>query len=189
MTSRGKPSVGRVRIEPLSYEAHASEYLAGVRRSRRLHSRWVTPPLTEQELQDYVKAREGPIAYGYAIRTYAGELAGIMNLNGIVRGLFQNAYLGYYAFAPHSSRGYMGEALAKVLLLAFGPHRLHRVEANIQPDNQASLALVQRAGFRREGYSKRYLKIGGRWRDHERWAITVEEWQTRPRFGRGSRFR
>jgi len=177
MTTPGRPSARQVQIEALSFEAHAQEYLAAVRRSRRLHAGWVTPPLTEAELRDYVKAREGPVAYGYAIRTREGPLAGIINLNGIVRGLFQNAYLGYYAFAPHASRGYMGEALAHVLRLAFEQHRLHRVEANIQPENRASLALVKRAGFRREGYSPRYLKIGGRWRDHERWAITVEEWR------------
>mgnify|MGYP006778483145 FL=1 len=126
-----------------------------------------------------LKARQGPIAYGYAIRSPDGALAGVINLNGIVRGLFQNAYLGYYAFAPHTNRGYMGEALAQVLRVAFVRHKLHRVEANIQPDNLASLALVKRAGFRLEGYSPRYLKIGGRWRDHERWAITVEEWRAR----------
>ena len=179
MSTQGKPSAGRVRIEPLSFEAHAQEYLDAVRRSRRLHTPWVAPPRNERELRDYVRARVGPVAYGYAVRTRQGELAGVINLNGIMRGLFQTAFLGYYAFAPHASRGYMGEALAQVLRLAFGQHRLHRVEANIQPDNQASLALVERAGFRREGYSPRYLKIAGRWRDHERWAITAEEWRAR----------
>ena len=160
------PGKSGVRIEPLSFEAHAPEFLAAARRSRRLHARWVAPPADEAELLEYVKARQGPIAYGYAIRSPDGALAGVINLNGIVRGLFQNAYLGYYAFAPHTNRGYMGEALAQVLRVAFVRHKLHRVEANIQPDNLASLALVKRAGFRLEGYSPRYLKIGGRWRDH-----------------------
>jgi len=69
----------------------------------------------------------------------------------------------------------MREALVAVLRLAFGPLRLHRVEANIQPRNRASIDLVRSLGFRREGYSRRYLKIGGRWRDHERWALLVED--------------
>ena len=75
----------------------------------------------------------------------------------------------------------MTEALALTLRIAFGRLRLHRVEANIQPGNRASIALVRRAGFRREGLSPRYLKIGGRWRDHERWALTVEDWRRRRR--------
>jgi ribosomal-protein-alanine N-acetyltransferase len=54
---------------------------------------------------------------------------------------------------------------------------LHRLEANIQPGNRASLRLVRRLGFKREGYSRRYLKIRGRWCDHERWAILAEEWR------------
>ena len=92
-----------------------------------------------------------------------------------MRGPFQSAYLGYYGFAPFEGQGYMTEAMRLVLRHAFGAMRLHRVEANIQPGNAASIALVRRCGFHLEGFSPRYLKVSGRWRDHERWAILGED--------------
>jgi ribosomal-protein-alanine N-acetyltransferase len=167
---------GRVRIEALGME-HAQEFVAAVRRSRQLHGRWVSPPNNETDYRSYVQARLGPVAYGYLVRTEGGQVAGTINLNGVIRGLFQSAFLGYYAFAPYAQRGYMTEALARVVRLAFQQHRLHRLEANIQPDNAPSIALVKSVGFRLEGFSPRYLKIAGRWRDHERWALTLEDWR------------
>ncbi|MEY4579269.1 MAG: hypothetical protein RL701_3972 [Pseudomonadota bacterium] len=168
-------SLERVQVEPLSYE-HVHEFLAAVRRSRRLHGRWVAPPDSELSFRAYVEARQGPLSYGYVVRV-KGQLAGTINLNGVMRGLLQSAFLGYYGFAPHEQRGYMSEALNHVVKIAFQRHRLHRLEANIQPDNVRSIALIKRTGFRLEGYSPRYLKIAGRWRDHERWALTLEDWR------------
>ena len=104
-------------------------------------------------------------------------LLGILNINEIVRGVFRSAYLGYWIGHQHARQGLMAEALGLALDHAFGPLGLHRLEANIQPENEPSRALVRRAGFVQEGYSERYLKIGGQWRDHERWAITVERWR------------
>jgi ribosomal-protein-alanine N-acetyltransferase len=71
----------------------------------------------------------------------------------------------------------MTGALQLALRHAFRTLKLHRVEANIEPGNEASIALVRRAGFTREGFSQRYLKLGGRWRDHERWALLREDWR------------
>lgn len=103
---------------------------------------------------------------------------GCVHLNEIVYGALQSAYLAYFVFEPYQGRGLMSWMLARVVDLAFGEHSLHRVEANIQPGNQASKALVERLGFRLEGFSPRYLKIGGRWCDHARYALTVEEWSS-----------
>ena len=101
-------------------------------------------------------------------------LAPTRGVSEIVRGNFRSAYLGYYAFAPHQDQGLMTEGLRLVIADAFGRLRLHRLEANVQPGNKASRRLVRRLGFRREGYSPRYLKIRGRWRDHERWALLAD---------------
>ena len=109
----------------------------------------------------------------------AGHTRGARRVSEIVRGSFLSGYLGYYAFMPHHHRGYMTLGLQAVVRKAFHELRLHRLEANIQPENVASRQLVRRLGFRKEGLSLRYLKIGGRWRDHERWALTVEDWSTR----------
>jgi ribosomal-protein-alanine N-acetyltransferase len=104
----------------------------------------------------------------------------VINLNDIIRGSFQSASLGYYAFVPFARQGLMREGLQLMLEYAFQGLQLHRVEANIQPENTASIALVKQCGFTKEGFSKRYLKIGGDWRDHERWAFVVEDWEETP---------
>lgn len=103
-----------------------------------------------------------------------GEIVGVINLNNVVRGYFQNAAAGYYAFAPHAGKGLMREGMLLVLKHAFRKLKLHRVEANIQPDNLRSIALVKSCGFVREGFSRRLVKVCGRWRDHELWAIRAE---------------
>jgi ribosomal-protein-alanine N-acetyltransferase len=155
------------------------EFLDAVVRSRKLHRHWAAPPATVVALRESLKQLRGVQHLGYWICTEDGELAGVININEIVRGVFCSGYLGYYAFVPHNGRGYMKRGLSAVLADAFLRHRLHRLEANIQPDNEASRQLVQRFGFRLEGFSPRYLKLAGRWRDHERWAITVEDWKAR----------
>jgi ribosomal-protein-alanine N-acetyltransferase len=154
---------------------HEEAFLAAVLRSRRLHKPWVTAPSSSAEYRVYLKGCKGPRADKHFVCDAGGEICGVMNLSEIVRGSFQSAYLGYYALHPHAGKGLMSEGLEILLVRVFGELGLHRVEANIQPGNAPSLALVARAGFRHEGISPRYLKIGGRWRDHERWAITIED--------------
>lgn len=107
-----------------------------------------------------------------------GAIAGSFSLSQIFRGGFQNAFLGFAAGAPYAGQGYMREGIELTLRHVFATLQLHRVEANVQPANERSLRLVERCGFRFEGFSPNYLKIGGRWRDHRRYALTIEDWGT-----------
>jgi len=105
-----------------------------------------------------------------------GALLGAINISQIARGAFRSGYLDYWIGADFARQGYMTEALALALRYAFRRLKLHRLEANIQPENTHSIKLVKRLEFLREGYSRRYLRIRGEWRDHERWAVLAEDW-------------
>src|SRR5215216_853151 len=158
----------------------SAEFVALNRASRRLHRGLVSPPVEPEQFEAFLKrCRCEDSACFLVCRVEDGRVVGSMNLTQIVRGNFRSAYLGYYTGEPYAGRGYMTEAIRLLLRHAFETLKLHRVEANIQPGNHASLALVKRAGFVKEGYSRRYLKICGRWRDHERWAIIAEDWKAR----------
>ena len=158
--------------------ADRDEFLAMVRESRELHRPWAYPPERPDQFDELVaRSQRDDVVTLLACRADDGCIAGVFTISQIVRGAFQSAFLGYYGSARCSRRGYMRSGLQLVLDYAFGELRLHRVEANIQPGNTPSLSLARGAGFRLEGFSPRYLLIGGRWRDHERWAITAEEWR------------
>jgi [ribosomal protein S5]-alanine N-acetyltransferase len=153
------------------------EFLRAVRRSRVLHRGWVSPPATSKRYREYLDRERSETHLVFLVWVKRPRcLAGVVNVSEIVRGSFQSAYLGYYVFLPYAGRGLMREGIAKVIRHVFHRMRLHRLEANIQPDNRPSKALVRSLGFRREGFSPRYLKIAGRWRDHERWALLAEDW-------------
>ena len=161
----------QVLIRPVA-EGDMRDFLASVRASRRLHHPWVAPPDTPVKFRAYLERMQPPANFAFLVCRKADDApVGVINVSNIVRGLFQSGYLGYYAFAGHAGQGYMKAGLDAVVRRAFKVLKLHRLEANVQPGNVASIALVRACGFQREGYSPRYLKIGGRWRDHERWAI------------------
>jgi ribosomal-protein-alanine N-acetyltransferase len=171
----------RVHLEAPSRKREA-EFLERVRASQKLHRPWLQAPSTAEQFRDLLIRARGERHCSFFICTNeTSELAGVINLNEIVRGLFQSAYLGYYAFEPFSGVGYMSEGLVLVVEQAFGSLGLHRLEANVQPGNRRSIRLVSRLGFQLEGLSPRYLKIAGRWRDHERWAILADNWPARGR--------
>ena len=142
----------------------------------------MAPPLDAGEFRAWLGVdAQDDVDINLACRADDGAIAGVFTLSQIFYRAFCNAYLGYYALAPHAGQGLMTEGMALLLRRAFTTLRLHRVEANIQPGNEPSIALARRSGFRLEGFSPRYLKINGRWRDHEWWAITVEDWRAQPR--------
>jgi [ribosomal protein S5]-alanine N-acetyltransferase len=169
------PSGARVHLRVLA-RADRDEFLALARDSRELHRPWTYPPERADQFDDlFARSRRDDFVCLVACVNDSNEIAGVFTVSQIVRGAFQSAYLGYYAHARHSRQGLMREAMEQVLDHSFGPLALHRLEANIQPGNQPSIALARGAGFRLEGFSPRYLLIGGQWRDHERYAITVDE--------------
>jgi ribosomal-protein-alanine N-acetyltransferase len=168
--SRAPVSATTVRIRPLA-AGDGPAFVAAARRSRSLHRPWVHPPLDAGAFARHLARFGPPTDFGFVVvRPHSGELVGAIHLTNVVHGALRSGYLGYYAFAGHERRGYMRQGLQAVIRHAFRVLRLHRVEANIQPGNAPSIALARACGLQREGCSPRYLKIGGRWRDHERWA-------------------
>jgi len=168
----GDPS--RVRLRPLT-AADQDEFLGLAAASTDLHHPWISLPATPQEFRAYLGRFDHVTAEGLLVcLRETGAIVGVIHINNIIRGRFQNGSLSYAAFAPGAGQGYMSEGLGLVLRHAFGRLRLHRLDAQIQPGNEASLRLVRRLGFRSEGYSPQLLFIDGAWRDHERWAITSD---------------
>ncbi|MFF8841498.1 GNAT family N-acetyltransferase [Streptomyces sp. NPDC015127] len=165
----------RIVLRPLTY-ADGDEFTARARESIGHHRPWLFPPLTADAYAAYAgRLIEDPAKAGFLVcERGTGAIAGFININNIVEGAFLSGALGYGAFAHSAGHGLMGEALRLLIGHAFGTLGLHRLEANIQPGNTASLGLVRSAGFRLEGYSPDFLHIDGAWRDHERWAITRE---------------
>jgi ribosomal-protein-alanine N-acetyltransferase len=161
------------------------EFLDAVHRSESLHRPWVFAPQTHDHYVEYLERVRSGRAIPFLVRVVAGgHLAGVINVSDPVMGVFCSAYLGFYAFAGFEGQGYMTEGVALVLDHAFDQLGFHRLEANVQPGNTRSAALVTRLGFRKEGFSPRYLFIGGDWRDHDRYAILSDEWRDRRKIAR-----
>jgi len=161
-------------------EKDQDEYLELNRRSASFNRGLASPPTSPEQFAAFLeRCRVDTTAWFFICRRTDEAILGSISLSQISRGLFQSAYLGYQIGAEFAGQGYMTEAVALMLRYAFVDLKLHRLEANIQPGNAPSIALVKRAGFVKEGFSRRYLKICGRWRDHERWAILAEDWRAR----------
>ncbi len=146
--------------------------------SRKFYKGLIDTPDTTEKFAAYVARNESEVNECFVIcRKTDGKIVGAVNLSQIFRKAFQNAYLGYSLGVNDTGKGYMSEAVELILRFAFYDLKLHRIEANVQPENLPSIAVLMRCGFTREGFSRKYLKIAGRWRDHERFAIIREDWK------------
>ena len=154
-----------------------AEFTSLMRESQGFHRPWASAPTDSARFSAYIEDSSGPDFAAFLVcRLSDHAIIGFFNVSQIARGSLQSAYLGYAAGEKFAHQGYMSEGIQLVLEVAFSELNLHRLEANIQPGNQASISLASGAGFQREGFSPRYLKIGGRWRDHERWALLADDW-------------
>jgi ribosomal-protein-alanine N-acetyltransferase len=166
----GPEHAGAVR----AYGVRASEYQA-TWDPIRPRDYWELPVVAERLRGQLADARCGSaLCLFLSLKSEPDQVIGAANLRNIIRGALLSAHVGY-ALAPEAvGNGYMTEALARVVQIAFREMGLHRVEANVMPRNARSLAVVERVGFEREGFSRHYLRINGRWEDHVRLALLNE---------------
>lgn len=149
------------------------EFLALTTRDAEHHKGWVVNPQTEQEFDNYLARYDGVNAYGFVLTAASDDgIVGYVNLNNVLRGPYQSAKLGFAVFGMFTRLGIATVCLQKIARYAFEDLDLHRLEADIRPQNQNSRKIVKRLGFTYEGMSKDFIKIDGEWRDHERWSIT-----------------
>lgn len=166
--------MNRIRIQPVT-RADSPDLINGNTASQEYHLPWVSS-FTDQSGFDqwFARTLTGSHVGLIAREAASGQIVGVINITEIVHGAFQSAYLGYYGMVRFRRKGLMTEALNAAVRYAFDGLGLHRLEANIQPENTASIALVSRIGFKKEGFSPRYLRINGKWCDHERWALLAD---------------
>lgn len=166
----------RVLLRP-PVESDRLEFIRAMAASEALHEPWISDIATDEYFdRQLVRVTHDRYDANLVCLVDGGQIAGTFNITEIVRGVFQSAYLSYAAVAGHEGQGLMSEGLQLLLDRAFMELGLHRLEANIQPGNARSIALVRRAGFVCEGTSPRYLKLGGEWRDHQHWVLLAEDW-------------
>lgn len=164
----------RVYLSPLSLK-DLDEFIIKAKASKDSLFPWIQAPSNSEAFKAYFKKMDNVANAAFLIKDkQTNEIIGVININEIVRGSFQSGYLGFYCFEPYTGTGLMSEGLKLVITYAFESLKLHRLEANVQPNNQTSIDFISRNGFQKEGYSPNYLKINGIWEDHERFALTAE---------------
>ncbi len=171
-----RPNEPRVRLErPTS--SRERDYLDACHRSRMLHRGLVAAAATPADYRDYLEraARPGQESF-FVVTAASGQLAGVVDILDIARSAVSIGRIAYFAFVPHAGSGLMREGVGQVIDVAFRELDLARLDADIQPGNGRSCALLERLGFRRGDAPPLHLKIGSRWREHERWTRLRADW-------------
>lgn len=158
---------------------------AELRAASRMHlapwePAWVRNELTHAAFRRRLRfyEREAREDHGYAFLLFStGEetLVGGLTLSHVRRGVSQSAMLGYWLGLGHTGKGLMTRAVKALVPFAFRSLKLHRLEAAVQPHNSASVGVLERNAFQREGVLRQYLKIDGRWQDHVLFARLEED--------------
>lgn len=155
--------------------ADEDAFLGAMRDSVGLHYPWISAPKDHKGWVRYLDRLKLENEAGFLIKRLEDHaICGVVNLNIITYQALCSAYTSYFGVAGLVEKGYMKEGLSLLIRYAFKELGLHRLEANIQPQNLISIGLARSVGFQYEGYSPRYLKINGEWCDHERWCILAD---------------
>jgi ribosomal-protein-alanine N-acetyltransferase len=146
---------------------------------------WPADDLTRASFRRRIRAHaeeiEADEAYPFLIFRDDETLIGGLTVGHVTRGVSQTATLGYWMGQPHAGRGYMSRAVRAAAHFTFGTLRLHRLEAACLTHNAASIRVLERVGFTREGYARSYLRINGRWQDHILYALLESDPLSGPR--------
>ena len=170
-----RPIAPRVLVRPIEL-GDEQEYLKNYKASKSELKPWVDVPTTSQAFRKYVHEMLTEENKSFVVvEKHTKVMIGIVELRDIYMFDFKNSYIIYFGFKGLLRQGLMALAVRKIIKLAFKTLKLHRLEANIQPTNIASRALAKSCGFKLEGYSPKFIKKNGYWRDHERWALLNEK--------------
>jgi ribosomal-protein-alanine N-acetyltransferase len=155
-----------------------SEFVARAAESLQFHRKWIKLPAESGEFKRYLSRFDGENSFFFVVcDADSDSIVGFVSLTGIEREPYHRGRLGYGVFEKYAKRGYISAGLDYVVRLAFSSLELHRLEADIQPDNGPSKRLIEKIGFTCEGISRGFICIDGEWIDHERWALTLDGWR------------
>jgi ribosomal-protein-alanine N-acetyltransferase len=170
----------RVLVRKLS-ASDESVFVSLAEESLAFHKRWIKVPREPESFRRYLSRSDDQSSVCFVVCDAGSDsIVGFVRLSGIEREPYCRGRLGYGVFHPYARMGYISAGLRYVIRLAFEDLELHRLEADIQAENIPSRRLVASMGFTCEGVSRGFIRINDVWTDHERWAITLENWREWP---------